>query len=69
MKGRFLTDLFQEVGHHSFFAYENDLLVFKSTNELHSTTVLKKDWNIILALFGEKLTTSYVIVPTILLAF
>lgn len=64
MKGRFLTDLFQEVGHHSFFAYENDLLVFKST-----TTVLKKDWNIILALFGEKLTTSYVIVPTILLAF
>lgn len=69
MKGRFLTDLFQEVGHHSFFAYENDLLVFKSTNELHSTIVLKKDWNIILALFGEKLTTGYVIVPTILLGF
>ena len=67
MKGRFLTDLFQEVGHNSFFAYENALLVFKSTNELHSTFVLKKDWNIILA--REKLTTGYVIVPTILLGF
>lgn len=43
MKGRFLTDLFQEVGHNSFFAYENALLAFKGTNELHSTFVLKKD--------------------------